>query len=139
MRTRPELDDCHFLPQAAYLAPNWLSIRSFLRRTPPLRSLSATSASAEGDTSGCNVVLRYETLAAEFPLLMRWAGLEAIRLNQPPAAKRANASCFSRAAVLAMLDDDAKALVQELFLEDYDELGYPRDGPALWEWEDQER
>ena len=152
------------MPQAAYLAPNWTLLRPFLKRTPPLPKCQPTmSASAKGgsvscgggaqrgggekakrpgaqpptgDALGCDVVLRYETLAQDFPLLMRWAGLEAIRLNKPPAARRANASCLSRAGVLAMLDDDAKTLVQEMYAADYDLFEYPRDGAHLWDWAD---
>ena len=112
--------DCHLLPQRTYLAATFFNLSSLLS----MRRQAATAA-LRSTGPGCNVVLRFEQLAREFNNLMKWAGLESVRLRpRVPRVSGSRGDCLSPAGVRRQLLASATA-AEQLAEADAHLLGYP--------------
>ena len=121
---------CWVEPQSAYLAEHFSTVNDLPSLDARTRS-SAQPRSSSGSTSGCNIVLRYESLQADFAALMRWAQLD-VSLPKPSANRganrrrpgRVNASCFDARGARELLLPYTRGVVQQMYARDFEVLGY---------------
>ena len=108
---------CWVEPQSAYLAEHFSTVND----------LPDLGVDARDRSSGCNIVLRYESLQADFTALMRWARLD-VSLPKPRANHkrpgRANASCFAAHGARELLLPYTRGVVQQMYARDFEVLGY---------------
>ena len=119
--------NCWVEPQSAYLAEHFSTVNDL----PSLnaRTRSSQPLSSSGSTSGCNIVLRYESLQADFTALMRWAQLSVklprrSRGARSPSPGRVNASCFDAHGARELLLPYTRSIVQQMYARDFEVLGY---------------
>ena len=119
--------NCWVEPQSAYLAEHFSTVNDL----PSLnaRTRSSQPLSSSGSTSGCNIVLRYESLQADFTALMRWAQLSVklprrSRGARSPSPGRVNASCFDAHGARELLLPYTRSVVQQMYARDFEVLGY---------------
>ena len=102
LSSRGDYYDCHMLPQARFVASNWVYLSTLLRweREEAVVKLASQEP-------GCNVVLSFERLQSEFPQLMSWAGLNINLTAKVPTVssehRGAPAPCFTPDGARAVL------------------------------------
>lgn len=104
-RDTPECSDCHLLPQAAYV---W--------------GWNRTSSSVDRSVQRCDHILRFEYLQGGFDALMEAHGYP-YRLSGASAVTKSPPKCHNRFSA-ADLQADVVALVEEIFQDDFELLGF---------------
>mmetsp|Transcript_99416 Transcript_99416/g.264238 ORF Transcript_99416/g.264238 Transcript_99416/m.264238 type:complete len:291 (-) Transcript_99416:51-923(-) len=105
----PYKDDCHLLPQTAYVY-GWDRRKRAVDREGP---------------RSCDIVLRYETLDRDFNRTMEERGLP-YRLSWKSINVLTESAHDCHRLTHKDLDDDVRQLVEQTWKEDFDLLGYQR-------------
>ena len=131
-KTKKEINDCHMLPQADYIAPKFMSVQTLVRSNmfESFRLLGGANRSE----LGCNVVLRQENLTSELTELVSWATENQLLTADTKAADgvgtvsevnmRHKKFCSQVLDVKQMLTPRAVACATEMVKDDVQLLGY---------------
>lgn len=109
---RPYGNDCHFLPQTAYVY-GWDPKTKTVDRNGP---------------QSCGRVLRHETLSQDFNRTMEERGLPYKLGQQRVSYTQSSKDCHKLS--VQDLEEDVRRLIEEVYKDDFDLLGYARLPPT---------
>jgi hypothetical protein len=102
------LGDCHWIPQHEYIQSG-----------VGVDGAVAATTTSDDDGRSCNHVIRMENLTAGFHALMDLRNLSLIKLSH--RRKTFTSHCKD----LAMLDEDTRAMIRQVYSQDFVQFGYP--------------